>query len=1184
MTLRLHLFGPLRCDVDGVPLRLPPRAKLISAWAYLLLHADHPVPRAVLAFTIWPDATERQARASLRRGLHRLQSLLPPPPANRPWLLFDGDLVRWNPEADVWIDVRAFDSLASDDGRLEQAVALVQGDLLQDLYDDWVLPERYRWRERLLTCLARLVDLHRRRGEFPQAINYADRLLSLEPLREDAVRRLMAVRYQSGDRAGALQVHARFVERLAAELGSQPMPETTALFETIQRHAPLPGEASPPRPAADQPASREAGRPEGAVRLTVPFVGRPAETAQLEALWSRAARGQGMIVLISGDSGIGKSRLAGELAYLAETQGGRVLLGSTTPGEPFPYQPFVAALRAGLPLLRTEELRPLTRSVLATLLPEVGAAPPERPDLPALDTARERARLFHALLETFSALARTRPMLLLLEDLHWAGAPTADLLEFLAGPLQRLPLLLVGTYRPEETPRDHPLRLLRRQLQRAGQSTQIALGPIDRGGVVEMFRLLGLTGAALDEAADRLHAESEGNPFFLLERLHDLEERGALRRAEGGWEFVAFPSTPPPASVQEAIASRLNRLSAPARAMLDTASVIGAAFDLELLAEVSGWSEPQAEAGVQELLDHQLVRELAPGRGFDFGFSHHLVQETAYDRLDEAPRRRRHLRAARVLEDLAGERLDERAGVIAAHYDRGGEPTRGAGFHAVAARRAARLYADDDALVHLAASLDRTEEAASRYALLSLREQVAARRGDRETQRADLDELGVLAELLDDRGKACEVSLRWTQLERLLGNRAQEAERVAALKRTAAALGDPLWIARARQAEAASLVATSRYDPARAELEAALAAYRKLGDGPGQVESLCLLAEIAIQQGYLDQVEALLEQARAIPAAQAGQQLLIQTMRAASAAAFARQQFDVSLSLSTEMLALAGTIGDEEGKADSHLRLGTANARLFHVRAAQEHYREADRGYRLLGRRQGQGAVLINAGFLANWLGQYAEAFSSFQAAETIFRELEDVRGQSISALNLGMVAFYQGDHANARQAAERGLTLARQMGSQVMEANALANLGAAEREAGDLESAIVHMQAGIELRRKVGQPSELAVDLCDLTVAYLRQSDLAAARRTSAEMLALHDAAPDSMMYPQHILWAAAQTARLAGDDRPARDLFGRAVATLDAKAAAIPDAESRNAFLELPFNRQLRDARSANWPPDPV
>jgi len=1183
MTLRIHLFGLMRCDVDGAALRLPPRAKLISAWAYLLLHADNPVPRAALAFTIWPDQPEREARASLRRGLHRLQSVLPPPPADRPWLLLDGDLVRWNREADVWIDVWAFAALLRDDSRLEEAAALYQGDLLQDLYDDWVLPERDRWREQLLTCLARLVDLHRRRGEFPQAITIAERLLALEPLREDAVRRLMTARYQAGDRAGALQVHARFVERLADELASDPMPETTALFGAIQRHAPLPGEASLP-PYADRPPAPWPSQPARTVRPMVPFVGRPSELAQLDVLWSRAARGQGTIALISGDSGIGKSRLAGELAYLAEAQGGRVLLGATTPHEPVPYQPFVAALRAGLPLLHAEGLSALTLSALATLVPEIGA---ERGDLPALaplDASRERARLFRSLLEAVATLARTRPLLLLLEDLHWAGASTVDLLEFLATSLQRLPFLLVATYRSEETRRDHPLRRLRRRLQRSGLLTQVALGAFDHGGVVELLRLLGLAGAPLEELADRLYAESEGNPFFLLERLRDLEEGGVLRRVEGGWELVAMASAPPPASIQEAITSRLARLSAPARTMLDTASVIGVAFDLELLAEVSAWTESQAQAGLQELLDHQLIREMAPGRGFDFGFSHHLVQETAYDRLDEAPRRRRHLRAAKVLEDLAGEHLDERASVIAGHYDRAGEPTRAAGFHAVAARRAARVYADDDALEHLVAALARTEEPSSRYSLLSLREQIAARRGDRETQRADLDELGVLADLLEDRSKACEVLLRWTQLERLLGNRAAESEHVAALKRTAASMNDPLWNARARQAEAGSLVATSQYDAARSELKLALAGYRQLADGSGQVESLCLLAEIAIQQGHLDQVESLLGQAGSIPAAQASQQLLIQTMRAASAAAFARQQFDVSLSLGTEMLVLAEAIGDEEGKADANLRLGTAQARLFQVEAARGHYREAERGYRMLGRRQGQGAVLINAGFLANWLGQYAEARSSFETAETIFRELKDVRGQAISALNLGMVAFYQGDHGTARRAAERGLVLARQMGSQVMEANALANLGAAEREAADLEPAIEHMQAGIELRREVGQPAELAVDLCDLTVAYLRAGDLEAAKRTTKEMLALHDAAPESMMYPQHILWAAAQTALAAGDAQRSRELFGQAAATLEAKAAAIPDAASRAAFLELPFNRRIRQALTSNWPPDSV
>jgi tetratricopeptide (TPR) repeat protein len=251
--------------------------------------------------------------------------------------------------------------------------------------------------------------------------------------------------------------------------------------------------------------------------------------------------------------------------------------------------------------------------------------------------------------------------------------------------------------------------------------------------------------------------------------------------------------------------------------------------------------------------------------------------------------------------------------------------------------------------------------------------------------------------------------------------------------------------------------------------------------------------------------------------------------------------------------------------------LGSIAARWFQIRLAREQYQRAAELYGRLGKKQGQAAVLLNAGLLAaNRLGRYAEGLDAFRRAEALFIEMNDVRGQLVCALNIGMTAFLLGDFAEAKVAAQHSLALASEIASPVMQANALANLGAAERELGELAQAIEHMQAGLGIRRSLGQPADLGTDLCDLTLAYLRAQNLELARRTADELLAL-EATHKSMDRPEYIAWVAAQTYRALGDERRARDLLARAYAVLQERAAAIPDEESRTTFLRSRFNREI-------------
>lgn len=1171
--LRLHLLGQFRFFGDAQPLKFSAPPKTLPLLAFLLLHSDQPVVRETLAFTLWPDEPESNARANVRRHLYHLTRALPPARDDAPWLILDAETAQWNPQADYWLDVAEFKRL-SQANRWAEAVALYTGDLLENVYDDWLFYPREQLRTLYFADLNQLILQCRAERDYVRAIEYARRLLAHDPLREDTVRQLMTLHYKAGDRASALREYDQFARRLRQELAVEPMPETMAVYESIVRNARLP--TTDERPTTKDDADVTLRQPPSVV--TLPFVGRDAAMGQLRAAWSRAARQRGGFVLIGGESGIGKTRLVSELAQVVEAQGGRVLWGSATT-EAAPYQALTAALRSALPLVialaegsgetlrrnvstapRTQDAaKPLWLAAVATLVPELRARVSHLPTLVPLDPEREHARLFEALARCLEGLAQPRPLLLVLDDLHWAGAATLAWLEFLAPRLAHWPVLIVGTYREEEATRDHPLRVLRRRLQQANLVSHLALGQLDASAIQKIAERFVPDASLRATFAESLYATSDGNPFFVSELIREWMESG---------KTITALHAPP--TIEATIAGRLARLSPAANDLCEVASVIGTSFDTDLVRAVAGWSEAQTLDALDELLDHQLVREAGGRSRFDYVFTHHLIQSTIYATMPADTRTRRHRRVAHVMAGLG--LPDESAGELAMHWDRGGEPERAAENYWRAARYALALYADDEALAHIQRALELTTQPAVQFQLLGLRETIWARRGEREAQYYDLVRLRQLAQHIGDEDLICDALRREIRYQRALGDRQAEAKLIESLHARVAQSGNGRWQAEVLREQATLQISLGQYDAAMPLVERALNLYQSLDDAAGQVQCLCLRVEIELWQGRFDAAQISLGHARALSQVHTNQSLLVQTLRAASAAAFTKQDFNLANDLAKQMLELSQRLGDIEGQADALTRLGTIETRLFQIQSAHERYRQAEDLYRRLGKKQGQAAVLINAGLLAaNRLGRYAEGLEQFRQAEKIFVEMNDVRGQLACTLNIGMTAFFLGAFAEAKAAAQRGLALARQMNSPVMEANALANLGAAERELGELDQAIADMQAGLAIRRTLGQPSDLGTDLCDLALAYLRACKLDAAREAANEMLALYATTRETMMRGEYMLWVAAQIYHALGDHARARDLLAQAHTLLLEKAAAIPDAESRASFLQYPFNREI-------------
>jgi len=669
-TLRIRLLGELDLRRDEVAVPPLGSARAESLLAYLLLHREAPQPRQRLAFLLWPDSSDPQARTNLRHLLHNLRRALPDPDR---FLEVTQRTLRWRDDAAWWLDVAAFEDAVARAGQagqavpaLQEAVELYGGDLLQSSYDEWLLEERERLRRRYLEALERLAELLEAGREHARAIGYAERLLREDPLREATYRLLMRLHDARGDRARALRTYHACAATLERELSVEPSSATRRAYAAL-----LPPSAEP----ATEPAAGRTGplgRP--------PLVGRDAQRARLTGLWRAAEAGGAQLVLVTGEPGAGKTRLVEEFSSWCASRGAATSQARSYPAEgALAYGPVVAWLRSDALAGHLGRLDPARRVELARLLPELRPAAPGRP-APAPPPDRDQRRLlFEAL--AGAVLASPGPLLLVADDLHWAERETLQFLHYLLRAQPRAPLLVVATVRPEELDPEHPLHDLLTGLRALDRVAEVEVGRFSARETAALAERLRRRPLAAPEA-ERLFAETEGNPLFVVEALR------------AGWSGQDQPAPVTP-KVQAVIESRLAQLSGPARDLAGVAATIGREFSTDVLAEASQAGEAALVGGLDELWRRRLVRDQGPDA---YDFTHDRVREGAYLGLSPARRRHTHLLVARALERLHAGDPEPVAAQVAAHHERAGAVSEAVAWYERAASAAQRLPAYDEAV------------------------------------------------------------------------------------------------------------------------------------------------------------------------------------------------------------------------------------------------------------------------------------------------------------------------------------------------------------------------------------------------------------------------------------------------------------------------------------------------------
>ncbi|HVL31745.1 MAG TPA: AAA family ATPase [Solirubrobacteraceae bacterium] len=665
-TLRVRLLGGLELRLGDARLAPLDSARAESLLAYLLLHRETAQARQRLAFMLWPDSSEGQARTNLRHVLHNLRRALPD--ADR---LIDVTprTLQWRADAPLALDVADFEQALAD-GRPEAAVAIYSGDLLEGSYDDWVLEERERLRALYLDALELLALQLHERGELPAAVRHAERLVRQDPLREDAHRLLMRLYDACGDRARALRAYHVCASTLQRELAIAPSPATRAAYAALLAAPADLAEGGGGTPGEAGPA----------------LIGRAAEHARLMALWRASGRGRAQLALVTGEPGIGKSRLVEELrAWCAQAGAVTAEARSYRAEGAVAYGPVIAWLRAD-PI--AAQLRRLDRAhvtELARLLPELLSDVPDLPAPEPLPASELRRRLFDALARAL--LGAAAPVLLVADDLQWCDRQTLQVLHYLVRTNPRAPLLVAATARREDVDVGHPVHDLLNGLRALGRMTEIELGRLDR----DETRLLAerIAGGSLTDAdAERLHDVSEGNPLFVVEAL----------RADAAGVAGATPS-----KVHAVIAARLAQLSDDARELVGVAATIGREFTSRALAHATTLDGGAFVRALDELWRRGLVRAHGPSA---YDFSHGSIRDVALAELSPVRRTQHHLRVARALERLHAADLDAVSALLAAQYEGAGAVADAVAWYLRAARSAQRVHANADAVRLLERALE----------------------------------------------------------------------------------------------------------------------------------------------------------------------------------------------------------------------------------------------------------------------------------------------------------------------------------------------------------------------------------------------------------------------------------------------------------------------------------------------
>jgi tetratricopeptide (TPR) repeat protein/transcriptional regulator with XRE-family HTH domain len=865
----------------------------------------------------------------------------------------------------------------------------------------------------------------------------------------------------------------RLAERLAASL-SIPEDELRDFLDAARAlHAADRLQLEPLPLGTDAPAVAPHSRPASAIGMAgdaTPFVGRSHEYGLLVGLIARLTVGTGYTVLVEGEPGIGKSRLLRELARYVHPQELPTFVANCYEIErAMPYQPVINLVTRALDRLPDAALRslsPVSLAELAALVPEIGERIPDLPQLSNDFPEARQARLSRAVDQLLEASRGGRPAVLMVDDIQWADDASAQVLHYLARHAAQRPVLVIYAYRDEAVDSDERFAQLIESLRREAEARRVPLARLGYADTESIVAALAGANLGAPGLAERLHSETEGNPFFLMSILQSLNDGETQLEPRAGGATGLLPD-----ALRAAVRVRLSHVPKAIRPLLETAAVLGRRFDFDTLLDVTREPESQLFDAVEALVKRRLLREEPEGGVYDF--CHDKLREVVYRDIGGARRRLLHRSVAEAMERHGDDATHERDAQLAEHYERAQVWPKALHYLVLAAERSQTLFAMRDALhwldraVALAEEHPESLDAQQRLALYEQRGVARAQAGQTQGAVADMRRVIDVLRAGGERAKTRDALIQ-------LGMAYRRAD---------------------------------QYEEATDCLTEALAESRAMDDERHAADTLYHLGTVAWSTGRNNQAIGFHQQAAEICERTGFTDLVaVQAWHGRGEAYFANAEPAAAIECYTRSLELARGIGDRSYESENLMMIGHACVgtrglgdyprATASFEAALDIARAADLQWHF-------GPTLLGLDHVRACTGRYGEAWAGMQTTLHWLESLSQVRYQLIAYDCIGHLLLDLGLNELAIEHLERGLALGRDTGILFWRAAIEAHFAIAQSRLGQ-KADMPALQATLEQTRLASERYMMVRCLDGLAEIALAAGDASRGRAYGDELLAI--------------------------------------------------------------------------------
>lgn len=1165
MDFRLSLLGGFGLAVDGKRLKFATR-KESSLYAYLTLHQERgAIRRERLAGLLWPDVDEQRARRNLSTALWRIKVALDKNEASSLSPHTSGEAVgiKLDPNA---VDVLKFQGLLEDSERhdevdkiqmLQEAESLYSGDLLDEYEDEWCEEARRHLRAQYVNVLRKLSAIHKNQAEYGRATQFTRKLVAIEPLDEESHKELMLLYHLSGDRHAALDQYETLRKNLQDELGIEPNESTAQLWEYIRTS--VPDTAGTTRPTQRGNAISTDPR--------IPLVGRQQYVSAILERIKNSVEGRGSAVLVSGEAGIGKTKLVETLATEARLRDLQILQGRCPELQnPPPYQVIFQALWPRVTeAIRTEDSGSLLGAIVKVLSSE--SIPPKR-TVRKLEPTLNTTIVMEAILELFRTDSARKPTLLILEDIHRIDQASLTLLATLLDRLPSLPLVVLATIRPDEKKADEIIPALT-----ANGALHISLLPLDESELHRLVRAILRDKSVSRELLSFVWDRTDGVPLFALELVDFMIAGSHIHKASSGiWELRDRTSAIPdkfPSRVNEVIRRRIDLLDRQTKKTLVTAAILGIEFNLNQLSALTELSEDTLAENLGKLADHRLVVEFEER----FRFRHETIRGVALEMLTAEKRRLLNLRAGAILEKTGTSQPED----LYIHFLEADRRDKALVFAEASGDKARGVHANMNAVawytkaIELLGNVDTLpkDRLRKKVQLLIKRHEILEVLGD-PNRLGHVDYAYDLASELEDKRLLARVEYlraRTVSRSRSPGKAIVPAETACKLYHE---ISDLRGEATATEILGEIYLYQRNHNRAKGRLDRAIHLFREAGDRIGEARALVTRSMVLLWDNL-------------------GEALI--SLKKAEALLSDSEEYQIRAKLLFQRGVCYRLIGQGR-KSDSSLRAGLILARRV--------------GDRIL-----EARALVQLAVTLSVLGRHAEAIREARHSLRLARQTNDNRTLLTGLNNIAYCAYrLSGALRNAKAAAIKAVRLAESMNPNENPAMYMDTLATVMLEQGDLEpalqmvlqakalcsrrrsefvkgdvyhhlgtiylarkeskQAILCLQEAIRIFRTNGSSSDQLLATASLIMALIEKREVKLAA-TYANQISRMMREVDGIEQVQLILWSQYRAFHATGRFAEARRALNKAYDTILAQAGSLKGRNRHRFLSNLRINRMI-------------